>query len=531
MPSRTPHRHALVASLILASTLLTLTCTSLPASAADDAPAKPRKVRLPGNRPAAPAFPDKFNWLNTDQPLALDGNLKGHVVILDFWTYCCINCMHILPDLEYIEHKYHDQPVIVVGVHSAKFETEKDASNINQAIQRYRIAHPVLVDEEHTVWNNYGVRAWPTFMVIDPEGKVVGHLSGEGNRELLDAVVYTLLEEGREKGTLAETPLRTKPTLIDRPLDTLSFPGKIATDEAGNRLLIADSNHDRILVTDAEGKVQHVIGSGQRGLKDGSFAEARFFNPQGMAIDGDVIYVADTDNHALRKIDLKAGTVTTVAGTGKQAFDREGGKAGTAQGLSSPWDVALHNGKLYIAMAGTHQLWTHDLKTGVSQTFSGSGAENIADGPGFQANLAQPSGLTIHDGWLYFADSEVSAVRRASLEDGRVETLIGKGLFEFGHKDGPWADALLQHPLGVAALDGAIYVADTYNSRLRRIDLKEKTITTLYGGKDELDEPSGIAVLGGQVYVADTNHHRVVRFDPASGKATAVEIKVPTSTK
>ena len=133
-------------------------------------------VRLPAAevRPQAPQFPKNFEWLNTDQPLALDGNLKGHVVVLDFWTYCCINCMHILPDLEYLEQKYADQPVMVIGVHSAKFETEREAENIRQAIQRYRIHHPVIVDQDFAVWNSFGASAWPTFAIIDSSGETAG---------------------------------------------------------------------------------------------------------------------------------------------------------------------------------------------------------------------------------------------------------------------------------------------------------------------------------------------------------------------
>ena len=496
-------------------------------------PFRQPSIRLPApqQRQKAPEFPSTFKWLNNDQPLQIHGNLKGHVIILDFWTYCCINCMHVLPDLEYLEHKYAGRPVAIIGVHSAKFTTEQDPTNIEQAIQRYRIEHPVIVDEDHAIWNSYGVRAWPSFMVIDSAGRAVGQLSGEGKREVLDAVIGQLLEEGRVDGSLAKEAVKFRPTLLERPLTELAFPGKVAADPAGKRLVIADSNHDRVIVTDLDGKVLHVIGTGERGFRDGSFTEAQFYDPQGIVIDGDVLYIADTKNHSLRKIDLAAGTVTTIAGTGKQVYDRTGGGKGTEQGLSSPWDLALdrERNRLIIAMAGPHQLWDHDLTTGVTKAWVGSGRETIIDGPADQACLAQPSGLAIHGEHIYFADSEVSAVRRARLSDGRVETLIGTGLFDFGHRDGDWSGALLQHCLGVAALGDHILVADTYNNALRRIDLKSRTIETVLGGpkSDVLDEPAGLTVADGKVYIADTNNHRIVRYDPQTGQTQplAIEIK------
>lgn len=490
---------------------------------------EPVPMQLPTTRLTAPALPQTFQWLNTPRPLSLGKDLKGHVVLLDFWTYCCINCMHILPDLAYLEEKYADQPFAVVGVHSAKFENEKDAEQIDQAIARYDIRHPVVVDEEFSIWQSYGVRAWPTLAVIDTGGKVVGVVSGEGHRELLDQVVGALLREGRENGTLATEPLRLPQERRDPGPQQLYFPGKVAADPAGGRLFIADSNHHRIIVTDADGAVRQVIGSGQPGLRDGSLAEARFRNPQGLAVDGQVLWVADTGNHALRRVDLAAGVVTTAAGDGTQGRDRRGGGRGTEQPLNSPWDVAVADGKVYLAMAGSHQLWVYDPATQAARRFAGSGAESITDGPAASATLAQPSGLAVLDGQLYFADSEASGLRRAVLADGSVETLIGSGLFDFGYRDGAFDQALLQHPLGLAVLDGQLALADTYNHRIRLADPASGTIRTLYGGPDRLDEPGGLAVLDGAIYVADTNNHRIVRVDPATGQAVPLEVRVPLS--
>jgi thiol-disulfide isomerase/thioredoxin len=114
----------------------------------------------------APEFPAGMQWLNTATPLRL-ADLRGKIVLLDFWTYCCINCMHIIPELTALERKYPNE-LVVIGVHSAKFHNEGDSENIRQAILRYEIQHPVVNDRDFRIWRSYAVRAWPTLMVIKP---------------------------------------------------------------------------------------------------------------------------------------------------------------------------------------------------------------------------------------------------------------------------------------------------------------------------------------------------------------------------
>ena len=232
-------------------------------------------------RVRAPELP-QYPWLNTDQPLSIK-QLKGRVVILDFWTYCCINCLHILPDLKYLEQKYKDS-LTVIGVHSAKFDNEKEIGNIRQSILRYDIEHPVLVDSGFRVWQEYAVRAWPTLMVIDPEGYVIGYVSGEGNRDVLDQLIEQVIKEHKEKGTINFQQLSLTLEKQRQPLITpLAFPGKVLATSAG--LFIADSGHHRIVVSNLDGEILHLIGTGQPGLTDGSFTQAQFSAPQGMAFD------------------------------------------------------------------------------------------------------------------------------------------------------------------------------------------------------------------------------------------------------
>jgi thiol-disulfide isomerase/thioredoxin len=470
-------------------------------------------------------FPKGFTWLNTDRPLSLE-DLKGHVVVLDFWTYCCINCMHTLPDLDWIEKKYHDKPVVVIGVHSAKFNNEQEAENIREAVGRYEIGHPVVVDRDMAIWQSYSVGGWPTIAVIDPKGNVVYQQSGEGQRENLDDAVGVLLErhkEGLAKGLLAII----KPAAA--PPRMLSYPGKLSLSPDGRMLAISDSNHNRVVVADAgTGKIVHKAGGGAKGLRDGGFEEAQFFRPQGVLWVGEKIYVADTENHALREIDLQSRTVRTLAGNGRQGHWLQSPQDGKATQLSSPWDLAYDGGFIFIAMAGLHQIWAYHVQTGKVGPFAGSGYENIVDGPLAEAQFAQPSGLAIFGSYIFVADSEVSAVRRIDLNRKVVQTAVGEGLFVFGHRDGPLGQARLQHPLGVACEGNSVYVADTYNHAIRLIDLASQQASTLVGRPEMktmcnvddpscdtlgLYEPSDVKARGGLLYIADTNNHLVRVFD------------------
>ncbi len=482
--------------------------------------------------PRVPELPQEFAWLNTDKPLSLREDLKGHVVLLDFWTYCCINCLHVLDDLKYLEEKYADDPFLVIGVHSAKFENESDPDSIRNAMLRHDVEHPVVVDEDMRIWRSYGVRAWPTLVLIGPDGRVIGAVSGEGNRETLDVAIAKSLKENKD--ILAANPVKINPSRSVRAAGGLSFPGKVLADIDGKRLFIADTAHHRIVeatLPDADGKSEfvRVFGTGNAGYNDGASDAALFADPQGLALNGETLYVADTGNHSLRAIDLTSGAVTTVAGNGKQSRDRRGGGVGTEQGLNSPWDLALKDGVLYIAMAGPHQLWAHDIDSGITKVFAGSGREDIIDGPLMSAALAQPSGLAIDGDRLYFADSEVSALRYVDLEKMRVETIVGEGLFDFGDIDGPVKRARFQHPLGVDTFGGNIYVADTFNHKIKMIDTSKNTAVSFIGlgepaagdapdGPVGLAEPGGLHIAGDRLFIADTNNHRVVVQDLPQGQ-------------
>jgi len=473
-------------------------------------------VLVGGPRVRAPELRGR-GWLNTGGRALSLADLRGKVVLLDFWTFCCINCLHVLDELRPLEERYADV-MVTVGVHSPKFEHEADPDALAAAVERYAVHHPVLDDPDLVTWAAYTARAWPTLVVVDPEGYVVAQLSGEGHGHALDRLVAGLVAEHEAKGTLHRGD---GPYVPPPPPDTdLRFPGK-AVRLPGGTLLVSDSGHHSLveLAEDAE-TVLRRIGTGERGLVDGEASGARFAEPQGLcllppevaAVAGYDVVVADTANHVLRGVRLDTGQVTTVAGTGHQWMqgDPQPVKGDPRTPLSSPWDVAwspvLH--AAVVAMAGIHQLWRFDPVAPSAGVWAGTSNEGLVDGPLGSAWFAQPSGLAADGTRLWLADSETSSLR--VVEGGTVTTVVGQGLFDFGHVDGPAAQALLQHPLGVTALpDGSVAVSDTYNGAVRRYDPATGGVTTLLAG---LAEPSAALVDGEHLLVVESAAHRLSRL-------------------
>jgi DNA-binding beta-propeller fold protein YncE len=383
---------------------------------------------------------------------------------------------------------------------------------------RYELDHPVVNDAERKIWTAYNVQSWPTVAVIDPEGFIVAGSNFEHIYREAVPVIDKLVSIHRAKRTLNDKPLFfTKAGAEKASSSPLYFPGKVLADAAGKRLFIADSTHHRIVVTSLDGARIAVAGTGMAGSADGAFDRASFNDPQGLALDGDTLYVADSKNHLIRALDLRKQTVQTVAGVaGPKGTDLRRGGAALRTGLNSPWDLLLSRGRLFIAMAGHHQIWVMDLARHTIAPFAGTGFENLKDGPRPTSCLAQPSGLAADDGTLYVADSEVSGVRAIPLDGtGGVSTLVGTGLFDFGDVDGVGKEASLQHPLGVVCVEGKLYVADTYNSKIKVLDPSTRSCTTFAGDKKEklFSEPGGISYAAGKLYVADTNAHRIQVID------------------
>ncbi|MFH0517351.1 NHL domain-containing thioredoxin family protein [Streptomyces sp. M41] len=459
-------------------------------------------------RVRAPELVGRGGWINTGgEELAL-AKLRGRIVIVDFWTFCCVNCLHVLDELRELEQKHRDT-VVVVGVHSPKFVHEAEHQAVVDAVERYEVEHPVLDDPELATWKQYAVRAWPTLVVIDPEGYVVAQHAGEGHVHAIERLVTELEAEHEVKGTLRRGD---GPYVAPEPEPTvLRFPGKALLLPSGN-FLVSDTTRHQLVELAADGEtVVRRIGSGTRALADGPADSAAFNEPQGLALlDDTAAVVADTVNHALRRLDLGTGEVTTLAGTGRQWWQGSPTSGPACEvDLSSPWDVAVFGARVWIAMAGVHQLWAYDPDTGTVAVTAGTTNEGLVDGPADEAWFAQPSGLAATPERLWLADSETSALRWVDL-DGTVHTAVGTGLFDFGHRDGAAGQALLQHPLGVTALpDGSVAISDTYNHALRRYDPTTGEVTTL---ATDLREPSDAVLAGDDLVVVESARHRLTRL-------------------
>ncbi|NBC30410.1 MAG: redoxin domain-containing protein [Spirochaetes bacterium] len=514
-----------------------------------------------GVTPAKP-LPTDLEWLNVEYPLTIE-QLRGKIVLIDFWTYGCINCIHNIPELIELQEKYADT-LVVIGVHSAKFENEGRSENLRRIISRYEIPYPVINDRNRNMMDRWNVRAWPTLFLIDPAGNVAGRETGEGFYEKFNRAILSLIQEFDEEGRLDRGEVEFTVDRGGLPQTVLSFPSKVLGDLDNERLFVADTNNHRVLEVSSEsGAVKRVIGGGSAGFTDGRFSDAQFNKPRGMALstDGRTLYVADTANHSIRTIDLQTEEVDTLAGTGIKPYNyppRPGPLP--TKGLRSPWDLALRNTILYVAMAGSHQIWQIDIEEGVADYAAGTGREEVIDGPAFAARLAQPSGLTILGDHLYFADSESSFLRRLSLParggaeasgetrgapfEGVVETVAGSGngLFDYGDADGVGKEIKMQHPLGVAAGNGAIYIADTYNHKIKRFDPETRRVQTVFGGASgwadsesggpnvRFFEPGGVDLDGQTLLVADTNNHTIRLIDLSTGTVdTLVVHSVPRS--
>lgn len=471
---------------------------------------------------AAPEFPPDLEWLNIDHPLSVR-DLAGRVVLLSFATFTCSNCMRLAPDLQQLEERYPG--LVVVEVHYPGFESAAVGGNFQEAVRRAGLEHPVAIDRGRLLWQAFGIRDWPTIVLIDPGGNVVGKTGGEGLYGRLNPKIDRLTTEFGDQGQLESGRLSSGAVLETTRETSLYRPGKVAADNPGMRLFISDTGHHRIVVADAEGKILETIGSGAAGNTDGSFDEAAFYLPEGLAFDEEegILYVADTGNHTIRQVSWTEREVATIAGTGLAAPSFSEGGAGTETALNAPRDLVLLGGYLYITMAGANQIWRMDLPSHEVEPYAGSGREGLADGPLKKAVFAGPTGIVTDGEALYVADSGASAIRR--IKRGMVETRIGHSPDDFGDLDTIARMARIHRPIGIAYKDGLLYIADTGNHKIKQFDLETGWVLTRAGngergyrdglsGEAKLNDPGGLADFRGLWYIADTGNHAVRVYDP-----------------
>ena len=490
----------------------------------------------------APDFRPDLDWINTGGRRLSLADFRGRILILDFWTYGCINCIHMIPELAEVERRFPGE-ILVVGVHSGKFSNERVSENIARACQRLGVHHPVLNDRQFRTWREYAVNAWPTLVVVSPDGYVIGTQRGEVTADQLTPTLERAIAEARAKGTLSPSPERlyAPDELLPAP-GALRFPAKVHA-AADDRLFVADTGHHRVLELRLDSgreraRIIRILGSGEPGRQDRPAGHARFRSPHGLALAEETLYVADTENHLVRAVDLRTDTVTTVAGTGLQARRRSpGGPAGEVP-LNSPWDLLWHEGLLYIAMAGWHQIWRVDPSAARVEVWAGSGAEELHDASLDMTAMAQPSGLATDGERTYFADPEASAIRWAAEGEG-TGTLVGTGLFDFGDRDGVGDEVRLQHALGVVWWrdEGKLLVTDTYNHRIKVVAPNTREACTFAGtgepgwgdgaaSEASFWEPGGLTISPDErhAFVADTNNHCLRVIDLGTGRVGTVAV-------
>jgi len=472
-------------------------------------------------RSRAPEFPAGLEWFNVSDPVSLAAQ-PGRVVLLDFGTFSSMHCQQMLHDLKALSRRFRND-LVIVSVHCPRFPAERDTAHLLKAINRFHIDHAVVHDPDMLLLNMYGTKFLPTQVLIDTEGYILGAMSGDGKRSQLELIIQFQLNK-LDGGAESRSPSFPVHRAREAP-SVLSFPGRVLA--VSDRLYIADSGHNRILVVSSTGRLLRQFGNDEAGFIDGNGAAAAFDNPQGMVLVDDFLYVADTGNHAIRRVHVRTNDVVTVAGTGKLATSGGVDEAGTplTVSMSSPSDVVFKNGSLYIAMTGAHQIWRLSLMANTIEVFTGSGYEDLQDGPPGSAAFSQPSGLALIKDNLYCVDSGSSAVREIDVISGLVNTVAGEGLFIHGDTDGKADVARFQYPLDLVADPGneMLWIADTYNNKIRRIGLASKFVSSTSCDR-QLSEPGGLALHEGRLYIANTNRHEILALNPNNGCAELVDV-------
>ena len=486
----------------------------------------------------APELAGALEWFNVPKPLTL-GDLRGKVVLLDFWTYGCVNCMHILPDLKRLEQKYGDA-LVVIGVHSAKFANERDNDNIRRIIVRYDIDHPVANDAAFRIWRAYGARAWPTQVLIDPEGYVVATASGEGKGEAFDQAIAAVIHVFDEQGMIDRRPLKKSLERERIETATLAFPGKVLADAASGRLFIADSNHHRVLVADLDGRVRDVIGGPVAGRVDDVFASARFYRPQGLAVDGTSVFVADTENHLIRAADLETRRVTTIAGTGKQAGWGATGGAALETSLNSPWDLAVRGRLLFVAMAGIPSDLDRrsrprdlDCRTRDPAARRASTARSTTRRSRSRRDSRSPARPCSSPTPSRTSSARSRCRRRTTCARSRAG-ICSSSATRTARETACACSTRWAWPWRRTV---ALFIADTYNHKIKVLDVRERNVSTFAGtgqaGRVDgpaksarFYEPGGLSVAGDWIYVADTNNHAIRRVRLADGRVETIDVRM-----
>lgn len=476
------------------------------------------RTRREGSREVLPEIPDALHWVNCRESVRLS-ELRGRIVLVVFWNATSTSSMNLLSELRQLERR-HPGAFVLLGVHTPRYTSQQPDAAVLNALNRSRFRTPIANDQDWLAWKLYSIPAWPTTLLVDTEGGLAARFVGEGRSEEIEEAVAQL-QEG-----LPPAHVRSAPDLLEsvraEATGALAFPTHVLA--TGSRLYVSDTGHHRIFECSHGGRVLRQFGSGTPGNWDGRLAACGFQSPHGLALDADVLYVADTGNHCIRRIKLESGEVDTVLGSGRPAYgDVETQGSGLRASINAPHAVAADGDVLYVAATGQNQILRVDLRTQHVTTLAGDGRCDVRDGIGSQASLAQPSALAPMPGQLLVADSGGNAIRRLRFADLALTKLVGSSPWEPGRQDGTGRKVRLAWPCGLAVAENHVYVADTCNDRLCVLDPYSGELATL-PFDHPLHEPQGLSFAAGSLWVADRNDHAILRIDPEHGTCERVAV-------
>jgi DNA-binding beta-propeller fold protein YncE len=464
-----------------------------------------------------PTLPASLQWLNAAEPPALAR--RGRLTALAFVNAGSTWSMQRLLDLQALSAR-HPRHLRILGVHMPRFDHERDGRRVLKRIQRHGVRVPVAVDPDWASWQQLGLRAWPTVLLLDGEGKVIARVEGDGASAEIEGSLQAFVDAAPQESGEDDPAVP-----VHRDQDSqLRFPIGLAVND--QYLYVADSGRHRVLECTHAGRIVRQFGTGDEGFVDGGAGLGAFRRPHGLALLREMLYVADTGNHAIRRINLRSGDIDTLCGSGRRGAAKEGPvQDPRSVSLDTPRAVAVTADQLHIALAGENRIWSFELGRAHLTFRAGSGELAVRDGIGAMAAFAQPVALAGVMQKLYVCDSAGSAVRAMQLRENSVQTLVGQGAWEFGHADGARAIAQMQEPQAIALDPDAplLWIADTGNDRLRSLRLGGGELTS-YLLPQPLHGPAGLAVGAGAVWIADTDAHAVLRVEPKVGTMLHVPI-------
>ena len=467
----------------------------------------------------APEFPQNLEWLNLSEPLRM-AQLRGKVCAVAFINAGSAWSQQRLNDLAHLRAR-HGGRLNVVAVHVPRFEHERDARRVAKRLSRQKLDFPIAHDPDWTLWQQYGIEAWPTVVLLDGEGRIRERWVGDGQVRELDSAV-TALNDAIVPRSRNDAPIELRS--LREPMLPLRFPVGVAVN--ANYLYVADSGHHRVLECDHGGRVLRQFGSGGPGFIDGPMELSAFNRPHGICLQRDMLYVADSGNHAVRRIQLRTGDIDTICGAGRPGEPVEGEVTDPrAVALDQPRALALSAEAMHIATAGDNRVWTYDMGKRELRLLAGSGALGVADGTGKRASFAEPVGLATVQQMLYVCDAAGSAIRSVNARSGQVTTLLGEDAWNFGQADGARVEARLQQPQAIALDPDApvLWIADSGNDTLRMLRLGGGELAT-FELPQRLHAPSGLVIADRVAWIADTDAHAVLRLDIQTGALRHVPI-------